>query len=223
MNRILSIICLHIIGTLCFAVMGQPKHFEAKKIIERGTYADAVDKHFFASLDSVLLNIHPEEYKFFHFYRIGVYKYDDIKYKRMLDSINDGSANDLKKIDYLYEKKMLHNNELEDNAVFNPSNKYIVYVSQTDMNITGLFVKGHFLYQLLNHYGLAKTTNRRMSYKKWAVAGEWFPQSWLLLYDAGNISVIHEFQRYFTLRYIDVIETNNPLKCMKKNRFNNNK
>ena len=202
MNRILSIICLHIIGTLCFAVMGQPKHFEAKKIIERGIYADAVDKHFFASLDSVLLNIHPEEYKFFHFYRIGVYKYDDIKYKRMLDSINDGSANDLKKIDYLYEKKMLHNNELEDNAVF---------------------VKGHFLYQLLNHYGLAKTTNRRMSYKKWAVAGEWFPQSWLLLYDAGNISVIHEFQRYFTLRYIDVIETNNPLKYMKKNRFNNNK
>lgn len=46
MNRILSIICLHIIGTLCFAVMGQPKHFEAKKIIERGIYADAVDKHF---------------------------------------------------------------------------------------------------------------------------------------------------------------------------------
>ena len=218
MNRILSIICLHIIGTLCFAVMGQPKHFEAKKIIERGIYADAVDKHFFASLDSVLLNIHPEEHKFFHFYRIGVYKYNKSMHKHMLDSIND-----FKKRDYLYEKQVLYNNELEDTAIFNPNNKYIIHVSQTDANITGLFVKCHFLYQLLNSYGLVKTTNRHMSYKKWSIAGEWFPQSWLLLYDAGNLTVFHEFQRSFMLRYIDVIETNNPLKCMKKNRFNNNK
>lgn len=223
MKRILSIICLQIIGVICFAVMGQTKHFEAKKIIEHGVYADAVDKHFFASLDSVLLNVNPAEYNFFHFYRIGVYKYDDIKYKQMLDSINDESINDLKKLDYLFEKQMLYNNELDKSAMFNPNNKYIIYVSQTDLNITGLFVKGHFLYQLLNSYGLVKTTNYRMSYKKWSVAGEWFPQSWLLLYDAGNVSLIHEFQRTFMLRYIDVLETNNPQKYLQKNRINNNK